>query len=311
MGVDGEAVVLERPPGRARSIASGVTPAPAQVGKPAAASSRRTAVTARDPSPDPSAGSPSASATRSSRSAHDARETSSVSARTRPTARPWGRWSPAPIACPSAWSAPQSDRFIERPARRLPSDIWARASRSEPSATARANPAATYRQASRPSATDPGLPFRTVTPPIACASASAPVSIVALRGSPRVASGSTSACCARISGDAIPSLRPVSGSVTTDPPDTSEPVPDVVGRATSGIRGSAIADPPGVEVGCGDALAERRPCALSHVERRPAADGNDARRAGARPAARRCRPPSPPSARRPASRASRCRRQAP
>ena len=32
---------------------------------------------------------------------------------------------------------------------------------------------------------------------------------------------------------------------------------------------------PGVEVGRGDALAERCPCALSHVERRPAADGND------------------------------------
>ena len=32
---------------------------------------------------------------------------------------------------------------------------------------------------------------------------------------------------------------------------------------------------PGVEVGRGDALAERRPCALSHVERRPAADRDD------------------------------------
>ena len=35
----------------------------------------------------------------------------------------------------------------------------------------------------------------------------------------------------------MPALRPVSGSVTTAPPETSEPVPAVVGTAMSGTIG--------------------------------------------------------------------------
>jgi len=59
-----------------------------------------------------------------------------------------------------------------------------------------------------------------------------------------VSSGSTSACWARISGEATPSLRPVSRSTTTAPPDTSEPVPEVVGTLTSPMRGSATVSAP-------------------------------------------------------------------
>ncbi len=53
-----------------------------------------------------------------------------------------------------------------------------------------------------------------------------------------VRTGSTSATCARRFPLAIPALRPASGSEITEPPDTSEPVPADVGRATSGSVGA-------------------------------------------------------------------------
>ena len=98
-----------------------------------------------------------------------------------------------------------------------------------------ADPAARYRHASSPSAIEPGLRLRTITPPIAWASASTPQSRVGAVGRSSVSSGSTSACWARISGWAAPRLRVP--TVTTAPPETSEPVPDVVGTVTSGSAG--------------------------------------------------------------------------
>ena len=59
-------------------------------------------------------------------------------------------------------------------------------------------------------------------------------------GTECVRSGSTTASCARRKGLAIPDLRPCAWSVTTAPPQTSEPVPAVVGTAISGSAGSGI-----------------------------------------------------------------------
>ncbi len=56
--------------------------------------------------------------------------------------RPWGRCASPPRAWPSAWSAPQSERFIESPAIMLPRLVRPRASRSCPSATAAGSPSA-------------------------------------------------------------------------------------------------------------------------------------------------------------------------
>ena len=53
-----------------------------------------------------------------------------------------------------------------------------------------------------------------------------------------VSSGSTRATWARRLALAIPFLRPASGSDTTDPPDTSEPVPALVGMATNATSGT-------------------------------------------------------------------------
>ena len=66
-----------------------------------------------------------------------------------------------------------------------------------------------------------------------------PVCAVIAGGSPHVSAGSTRACWARRCGLAMPALTWVRSSVMTAPPDTSEPVPAVVGTHTSGIRGGS------------------------------------------------------------------------
>ena len=66
-----------------------------------------------------------------------------------------------------------------------------------------------------------------------------PVWAVMPGGSPHVSVGSTSACWARRYGLAIPAFTWVRSSVMTAPPDTSDPVPAVVGTHTSGIRGGS------------------------------------------------------------------------
>ena len=117
-------------------MSSSVTPTSRSVGKARSARTRWTARTAREPSDVPSAGSPSASATRSRRSAQSARDTSSVSATTSPIVRPCGRCLTLPSACPRAWSAAQSERFMASPAVRLAHERRRRASASDPSSTA-------------------------------------------------------------------------------------------------------------------------------------------------------------------------------
>ena len=97
--------------------------------------------------------------------------------------------------------------------------------------------------ASSPNATESGLPSRTVHAAIAWASASTPECAVGPGGRPSVSSGSTSACWARISPFAMPTLRSRSVSVSTDAPETSAPVPEVVGQSTSGITGGAKGRP--------------------------------------------------------------------
>ena len=77
-----------------------------------------------------------------------------------------------------------------------------------------------------------------------------------------------------MSGEATPSLRPERGSTTTTPPDTSDPVPDVVGTVTRPIRGSATATSPqsrrGKATPC--EYAARAPFARSSAEPPPIRD---------------------------------------
>ena len=188
---------------------------------------------------------------------------------------PCGRCATLPSACPSAWSAAQSERFIARPAVRLAHASCRRASASAPSATARASDCATWRQASSPNATESGDEFRTVQPPIAWARASTPECAVGPAGSPCVSTGSTSACCARMFGCPKPTFRSCSVSVRTLAPETSLPVPAVVGQRTSADpRRGGYATTRRV-VGGAAALVGHEPCRLRDVERRAAADPHD------------------------------------
>ena len=120
---------------------------------------------------------------------------------------------------------------------RLAHERRRRASASDPSATASRSECATWWQASSPNATDSGDEFATVQAPIACAMASTPECAVGPAGSPCVSTGSTSACCARMFGWPKPIFRSRSVSVRTLAPETSLPVPDVVGQRTSPMRG--------------------------------------------------------------------------
>ena len=133
---------------------------------------------------------------------------------------------------------------MESPPVRLPQASCRRASRSEPSLKARSSERPTWCTASSPKATESGLPSRTVQAPMAWARASTPECAVGPGGSPSVSSGSTSACWARISPFARPTLRSRSVSVRTEAPETSEPVPEVVGQSTSGSAGGANGRPP-------------------------------------------------------------------
>ena len=128
---------------------------------------------------------------------------------------------------------------MARPAVRLAHESRRRASASDPSATASRSEWATWWQASRPNATESGDEFATVHAPIACAIASTPECAVGPGGSPCVSTGSTSACCARMFGWPKPIFRSRSVSVRTLAPETSLPVPDVVGQRTSPMRGSS------------------------------------------------------------------------
>ncbi len=150
---------------------------------------------------------------------------------------PCGTWNIPPIACPSECSAVQSAMFMVRPAMRLPQAMSARASASAPSRNAATSEPPMSRIASSAIASPIGVRTRATIPAIACASASMPVWAVASGGTECVRIGSTTASWARSAGEAMPALRAARGSVMTAPPETSEPVPAVVGTATSGDDG--------------------------------------------------------------------------
>ena len=65
-----------------------------------------------------------------------------------------------------------------------------------------------------------------------CVNASIPVAAVMCGGKPSVSSGSANTTFAKILGLKITRLRWVSFSLTTLERPTSEPVPEVVGKAT-------------------------------------------------------------------------------
>ena len=92
-------------------------------------------------------------------------------------------------------------------------------------------------------------------------------------GRSSVSSGSTRACWARISGWAAPRLRVP--TVTTAPPETSDPVPEVVGTVTSGQPGRRDLDLESGESFERLALTELEPRGLGEIHRRSAADRHD------------------------------------
>jgi hypothetical protein len=77
-----------------------------------------------------------------------------------------------------------------------------------------------------------------------CASASAPVCAVSTGGAPADSSGSTIAVCGMRCGLETPTLSVRSASVTTATGVTSEPVPAVVGTATTGSTGPGTRSSP-------------------------------------------------------------------
>jgi hypothetical protein len=83
-----------------------------------------------------------------------------------------------------------------------------------------------------------GVRTLATTAAMAWARASIPVLAVIVGGIDQVRSGSTSAYWARRLALAMPFFFPASGSATTDPPDTSEPVPALVGTATRATSGT-------------------------------------------------------------------------
>ncbi len=91
-----------------------------------------------------------------------------------------------------------------------------------------------------------GVRTLATTAAMAWARASIPVLAVMVVGIEWVRSGSTSAYWARRLALAMPFLRPASGSETTEPPDTSEPVPALVGHGDErhfGHREAGLAEP--------------------------------------------------------------------
>ena len=79
---------------------------------------------------------------------------------------------------------------------------------------------------------------------ITCDRASAPALAVRAGGQPSVSSGSHTAVCGMMCGLEIPTLLTRSGSVRTATGVTSDPVPAVVGRATTGTTGPGTRSSP-------------------------------------------------------------------
>ena len=161
---------------------------------------------------------------------------------------------------------------------------------------------------------------------MACTIASIPVAAVMAGGRPSVSSGSRTAMSGRMTGDETPRFSS-SPTVMIETGVTSEPVPAVVGTSTSGRRGPLALPTPQASSRSSPEPQQQRG-ELGDVERRAAAEADDAggaaagrprRRASAsratgrprprrrwsprarRPRARRAPGPQRPSRRRPAS----------
>jgi hypothetical protein len=128
--------------------------------------------------------------------------------------------------------------FMARPAIIAAHDILLRATASVPSRYAATSDSPASRTASSAMPSPMGVRHFATMAAMAWASASMPVWAVIAGGIEWVRIGSTSATCARMSALAMPALRPASGSEMTAPPETSEPVPELVGSATSATVGS-------------------------------------------------------------------------
>ncbi len=144
-------------------------------------------------------------------------------------------------------------------------------------ATTRGSARAASRTASNPIASPTGVAGRVTVGPSPCASASTPPYSVGPGGRPNVRSGSTIAACARFAGSARPTLRPTWPSCITHPPVTSEPVPAVVGIATSGMaaidcrEGSGAVPSTSLRIVRPQAATNRAPLAVSSAEPPPMA----------------------------------------
>ena len=149
-----------------------------------------------------------------------------------PCGTPWRAVTGVEAACTIAFA------FMLKaiPAIRLASETWPTASRSR-SYTAGTRLAPISAIARRSSASRSGSEPRLRYDSTAWASASAPVEAITCGGAVRTSSGSTSATRAARLRAAQTILKCSDGSVTTTTNVTSAPVPQVVGRQTTGGPG--------------------------------------------------------------------------
>ena len=128
---------------------------------------------------------------------------------------------------------------------------------------------------------------------ITCERASAPALAVSAGGQPSVSSGSQMAVCGMRCGLEMPTLLTRSGSVSTATGVTSDPVPAVVGRATTGMHGTGHAEL-AVVVGRlaavredhGDGLGQVEAAAAAHADHDVRVDAGRELGALSRPGAR-------------------------
>ena len=109
-----------------------------------------------------------------------------------------------------------------------------RAARSEPSAQARRSPRPARAIPSRQKPSVIGFANGETNGSMHCTRASSPAWAVTDGGTPRVSSGSTSATTGSMDGDRRLTFTWSAVEVTTPLAVTSEPVPEVVGTATTG-----------------------------------------------------------------------------
>src|SRR5690606_21780583 len=202
---------------------------------------------------------PSATATAASSGTRTGRLYSITYGSSAPTPTPCGVWVSAPTGYWSACAAAVPALPSAKPPAVAPSIIASRASRSSGTSTARRRWCAMRRiPRSAYMSVSSFLPTKTRSVPssavagrrtavndsIACDNASAPALAVSAGGQPSVSSGSHTAVCGTRCGLEMPTLLTRSGSVSTATGVTSEPVPAVVGSATTGSTGPGTRSSP-------------------------------------------------------------------